>query len=254
MDSFHPRHSQQYFEPNYFFDPPHQNFMPMPPTPKFNLCHPWNHAPTLTTPPILLWKLVVTHETGLRVHIINNTLLKIFVLNNHEVYIFFFKWTAMLLLLDRFSKYQIILVNTLFFFFISISQILLLCKLTHSKEQAVLVDICLISELFHSCIWYEYCNGFTKIFLQKLYIMYTKIVQSTKFVYILYTKIVQIKILYDNVWNVQKSYIPFLHIHKKFTKCTELVQSLDQKRLETWNVCFLYIQTLFKLYKTYTTS
>ena len=63
--------------------------------------------------------------------------------------------------------------------------------------------------------------------------MYTKIVQSTKFVYILYTKIVQIKILYDNVWNVQKSYIPFLHIQKKFTKCTELVQSLDQKRLET---------------------
>ena len=38
----------------------------------------------------------------------------------------------------------------------------------------------------------------TKKSVQKLYKMYTKIIQNTKFVYILYTKIVQIKILYGN--------------------------------------------------------
>ena len=38
----------------------------------------------------------------------------------------------------------------------------------------------------------------TKKFVQKLYKIYTKIIQNTKLVYILYTKIVQIKILYDN--------------------------------------------------------
>ena len=55
--------------------------------PRQNLIHATHetNAPTLTTPPILPWKLVVTHETGLRLHVINNILLKIFVLNNHEV-------------------------------------------------------------------------------------------------------------------------------------------------------------------------
>ena len=57
--------------------------------------------------------------------------------------------------------------------------------------------------------------------------MYTKIIQNAKFVYILYTKIVQIKILYDN-------------------ECT--------KNVHTKNVCFLYIQTMCKVYKTHTTS
>ena len=38
----------------------------------------------------------------------------------------------------------------------------------------------------------------TKKIVQKLYKMYTKIIQNTKFVYILYTKTVQIKILYNN--------------------------------------------------------
>ena len=40
-------------------------------------------------------------------------------------------------------------------------------------------------------------SAYTKKFVQKLYKMYTKIIQNTKFVYVLYTKIVQIKILYD---------------------------------------------------------
>ena len=38
----------------------------------------------------------------------------------------------------------------------------------------------------------------TKKIVQKLYKMYTKIIQNTWFVYILYTKIIQIKILFDN--------------------------------------------------------
>ena len=64
--------------------------------------------------------------------------------------------------------------------------------------------------------------------------MYTKTIQNTKFIYILYTKIVQIKICM--IMNVQKSYIAFtqkINIYKKCTKCTKLVQSLDQKRLQT---------------------
>ena len=38
----------------------------------------------------------------------------------------------------------------------------------------------------------------TKKFVQKLYKMYTKTIQNTKFVYSLHAKIVQIKILFDN--------------------------------------------------------
>ena len=56
------------------------------------------------------------------------------------------------------------------------------------------------------------------------------------------------------IMNVQTMYITFLHIYKKCTNFTKLVESLDQKPLETWNVCFLYIQTTYKLYKTYKTS
>ena len=37
-----------------------------------------------------------------------------------------------------------------------------------------------------------------KTFLQKLYKMYTKVIQNTISVYVWYTEIVQIKILYDN--------------------------------------------------------
>ena len=66
--------------------------------------------------------------------------------------------------------------------------------------------------------------------------MYTKIMQNTKYVYILYTKIVQIKILYDNECTEK--------LHHISTLLYKLVQSLDQKQLETLNVCFLYIQTL----------
>ena len=73
----------------------------------------------------------------------------------------------------------------------------------------------------------------TKKFVQKLYIMYTKIIQHTKFVYILYTKIVQIKILYDNECTKKLHHISTYYIYKKCTTCTKLVQSLDQKRLET---------------------
>ena len=36
---------------------------------------------------------------------------------------------------------------------------------------------------------------------------------------------------------------------KKFTNYKKLEQSSNQKQIETWNVCFLYIQTMYKLYK-----
>ena len=74
------------------------------------------------------------------------------------------------------------------------------------------------------------------------------------------------------IMNVQEIYIKFLHIYKKNIQTTKLVQSSDQKRLQTWNVfctnstkpiqfkqqpetafvCFLYTETMHKLYKTYT--
>ena len=44
--------------------------------------------------------------------------------------------------------------------------------------------------------------------VQKLYKMYTKIIQNTKFVYILYAKIVQIKILHDNECTKNAHQIP----------------------------------------------
>ena len=52
--------------------------------------------------------------------------------------------------------------------------------------------------------------------------------------------------------NVQKIYIKFLHTHKICTNCTKFVQSANWKELETWNVCFFYLQIMYKLYKTYT--
>ena len=63
--------------------------------------------------------------------------------------------------------------------------------------------------------------------------MYKKIIQNTKFVCILYTKIGQIKTLYDNECTYKKATSHFYYIYKKCTKCTKLVQSLEQKRLET---------------------
>ena len=70
--------------------------------------------------------------------------------------------------------------------------------------------------------WSTNMTLLTKKFVQKLYKMYTKIIQNTKFVYILYTKIVQIKILYDN-------------------ECTKNVHHIST-----------YIQKMYKLYKTCT--
>ena len=66
-------------------------------------------------------------------------------------------------------------------------------------------------------------STFTKKFVQKLYKIYTKIIQNTKLVYILYTKIVQIKILYDNECTKNVHQIP-TYI-KKCTNCTKLEQS-----------------------------
>ena len=59
----------------------------------------------------------------------------------------------------------------------------------------------------------------TKKSVQKLCKMYTKIIQSTKFVYILYTEIAQIKLFYDN-------------------ECTKNVHQIAT-----------YIQKMYKLYK-----
>ena len=50
--------------------------------------------------------------------------------------------------------------------------------------------------------------------------------------------------------NVQKMYIKSLHIYKKCSNCTELVQSSGLK-LKMYVFC---IQTMYKLYKIYTTS
>ena len=77
-------------------------------------------------------------------------------------------------------------------------------------------------------------TSLTKKNIQELDKTHTKIIQNTKFVYILYIKIAQIKISYNN-------------------ECTKNIQSANWKELETLNVCFLYIQTMYKLHKTYTT-
>ena len=65
-------------------------------------------------------------------------------------------------------------------------------------------------------------ESLTQKFARKLYKMYTKIIQNTKFVYILYTKIVKIKISYDN-------------------ECTNNVHQIPT-----------YIQKMYTLYKTCT--
>ena len=116
----------------------------------------------------------------------------------------------------------------------------------------------------------------TKKFVQTLHKIYTTILQSTKFVYILYTKILQIKILYDNecTRNVHQipTYIQKLYkLHKICTKfrintawnlncmffctdkqCTNYTKSIE---LTNWNgqCMFLYIHTIYKLYKMYKT-
>ena len=70
-------------------------------------------------------------------------------------------------------------------------------------------------------------HSYQKI-VQKLYKMYTKIIQNTKFVYILYTKTVQIKILYDNEYTKSVHQIP-THIQKIY----KLYKSCTQFRLKT---------------------
>ena len=64
----------------------------------------------------------------------------------------------------------------------------------------------------------------TKIFVQKLYKMHTKIIQNTKFVHILYTKIVQTKISYDNEYarNVHQIYCTYT----VYTKHVQTVQNV----------------------------
>ena len=54
--------------------------------------------------------------------------------------------------------------------------------------------------------------------------------------------------------NVQEINIKFLHICIKRTRCTNLLQNPNSKEIETCDVSFLYIQTMYKLYKTYDTS
>ena len=62
----------------------------------------------------------------------------------------------------------------------------------------------------------------TKNFVQKLYIMYTNIIQNTKFVYILYTMIVQIKTLYDECTKKLHYISTYIQIMYKMSKtCTK---------------------------------
>ena len=82
--------------------------------------------------------------------------------------------------------------------------------------------------------------------------MYTKIIKNTIFVYIVYTKIAQTKI---SLWY-------WLHkkctsISYKQTKNIQTVQNLykmqTEKSLKLEMYVFLYVQTMYKLYKAYTT-
>ena len=78
----------------------------------------------------------------------------------------------------------------------------------------------------------------------------------------MHAKIVQIKILYENECTKNVHQIIDIHIYKKIhihiykscTDCTKLVQSANWKEFETWNVCFLHMQTMCKLCSTYTIS
>ena len=71
----------------------------------------------------------------------------------------------------------------------------------------------------------------TKKIVQKLYKMYTKIIQNTKFVYILYTKTVPIKILYNNY---------------TYTKTIQTVQNLYKVQTKNGLKLELYVFCTYK--------
>ena len=76
---------------------------------------------------------------------------------------------------------------------------------------------CKINDCVHNpifCIQDSNIYTLTKKFVQKLYKIYTKIIQNTKFVYNLYTKIVQIKIFYSNEYTKNVYQIPiYIYIY-----------------------------------------
>ena len=110
---------------------------------------------------------------------------------------------------------------------------------------------CKINDCVHNpifCIQDSNIYTLTKKFVQKLYKIYTKIIQNTKFVYNLYTKIVQIKIFYSNEYTKNVHQIPiYIYIYKTCTK-------FRLKTVLNLKCIFFNVQTMCKLYKTYTTS
>ena len=54
--------------------------------------------------------------------------------------------------------------------------------------------------------------------------------------------------------NLKEMNIKFLHIYIERVCCTNLVQNANSKELETCDVSFLYIQTMYKLCKNYDAS
>ena len=87
---------------------------------------------------------------------------------------------------------------------------------------------------------------------KNLYKSYTKCIRKLYKTLKLYLFCIQIlyKLKFCMIMNIQKMCIKFLHIYKKCTNCTKLVHSSNQKRFEIWNVCFLFMQIMYKLYKT----
>ena len=85
----------------------------------------------------------------------------------------------------------------------------------------------------------------TKKFVQKIYIMYKKITQNTKFVCILYTKIVQIKTLYDNECTKK------LH-HISTTKNVQNVQNLYKVQTKNGLKLEMYVFCTYKHRTNYT--
>ena len=79
-------------------------------------------------------------------------------------------------------------------------------------------------------------------FVQKIYQMYTHIIQNTKFVYILHTKILQIKSWCDNECTKNVHQIP-MHV---YTKYVQTVQNCY--KVQTKNVCF-YLKCMFFVHK-----
>ena len=72
-----------------------------------------------------------------------------------------------------------------------------------------------------------------KTLLQKLYKMYTKVIQNTISVYVWYTKIVQIKILYDNECTKNVHQIPSYIQENKWYK----VQTKNDLKFEMYAFC-----------------